>query len=261
MRTIFRLAVGFALMIQGQAYSQSESMVQIEGGTYLPMYGTNEMVEVESFLIDVTPVTNAEFLEFLKDNPQWKKSKVKRLFADSNYLSTWPSDDSFGANSPNAPVTMVSWYAAKNFCECQGKRLPTTDEWEYAAMASETQKDGRKEANYQRSILRLYEVPRTYENEVGTTFRNYWGVEDMHGLVWEWTMDFNSVMIGGESRKDSAGGGGDMFCAGAAVGASDVNDYAAFLRYSFRGSIKAKYAVKNLGFRCVKDLPAVVASK
>lgn len=260
MKTIFRLAIGIALLIQGLAYGQSESMVKIEAGEYLPMYGTAQVVEVDDFLMDVSPVTNADFLEFIKQNPQWKKSQVKSLFADSNYLSTWPADESYGSNKAQAPVTMVSWYAAKNYCECLGKRLPTIDEWEYVAMASESQRDGREEAGFQQSILRLYNTPRTFEKQVGTTFRNYWGVEDIHGLVWEWTLDFNSIMMAGESRKDSAGGG-DLFCAGAAVGATDLNDYAAFLRYSFRGSLKAKYAVKNLGFRCVEDLPAAQATK
>ncbi len=255
MKTIFRLAVAIAVMIQSQTFGQSESMVKIEGGSYLPLYGTEQEVVVGDFLMDVTPVTNQDFLEFLQENPQWKKSQVRPLFADSNYLATWPSDDSYGANLPSAPVTMISWYAAKNYCEWLEMRLPTIDEWEYVAMASATRPDGRQEAGFQKTILGLYEAPNTYKNEVGTTFRNYWGVEDLHGLVWEWTMDFNSIMIGGESRKDSAGGG-NLFCAGAAVGASDVKDYAAFMRYTFRGSVKAKYAVKNLGFRCVKDLPA-----
>lgn len=260
MKTIFRLAIGIALMIQSQTYGQSESMVRIEPGEYLPMYGTGQVVEVKGFMMDVRPVTNADFLEFVKQNPQWKKSQIKNLFADSNYLSTWSSDESYGNNKAQAPVTMVSWYAAKNFCECLGKRLPTIDEWEYVAMASQTKRDGREHADFQQSILRLYQAPRTYDKEVGSTFRNYWGVEDIHGVVWEWTMDFNAIMMAGESRKDSAGGGG-LFCAGAALGATNLNDYAAFLRYSFRGSLKAKYGVKNLGFRCVEDLPAEQATK
>ena len=92
---------------------------------------------------------------------------------------------------------------------------------------------------------------------MGSTFKNYWGVYDLHGLVWEWTLDFNSVMVTGESRKGSTGDN-NMFCGAAAVGATDLMNYAAFMRYAFRGSVKANYAIKNLGFRCVQDQDAKV---
>lgn len=42
-------------------------MVYIKGGDYVPFYGTNnKTVAVSSFLIDEKPVTNREYLEFLK---------------------------------------------------------------------------------------------------------------------------------------------------------------------------------------------------
>lgn len=74
-----------------------------------------------------------------------EKSKVKRLFADGNYLVNWESDESFETQlAEDAAVTNVSWFAAKKYCECQGKRLPTVDEWEYAAMADKNSPDARK---------------------------------------------------------------------------------------------------------------------
>ena len=42
----------------------------------------------------------------------------------------------------------------------------------------------------------------------------------------------------------------NLFCAGGSVGATDVSNYAAYMRYAFRASLKANYAVANLGFRC-----------
>ena len=254
MKNVFRLAIGIALMIQCQLYGQSESMAKIEGGEFVPLYGTKEPVLVDDFYMDVYPVTNEDFLKFVKKKPRWKKSEVKKLFADAQYLNHWKGDLNLGNLEANRPVTNVSWYAAKNYCECQGKRLPTVDEWEYVAMANETQADARTEESYNQYILSWYESPKTYDNKIGQTFKNYWGVYDLHGLVWEWTMDFNSVLISGESRRDSAGDA-NLFCGAAAIGATDLMNYAAFMRYAFRGSMKANYTVKNLGFRCVKDAP------
>lgn len=230
-------------------------MVKVEGGNFIPLYGVDSAeVTVSSFLMDIYPVTNSDFLKFVKQYPRWKKSKVKKLFADGNYLMDWEADDLPGDNLlPDAPVTSISWFAAKNYCECQGKRLPTVDEWEYAAMADETSADARTKESYNQFILEWYEKPRSHENVIGSTFKNYWGIYDLHGLVWEWTIDFNSVLISGESRKD-VDKDSNLFCGSAAVGASDLMNYAAFMRYAFRGSIKANYAIKTLGFRCVKDL-------
>jgi len=234
---------------------QPQNMVTVKGGVYIPLYGVDStVVEVESFYMDVYPVTNEAYLSFVKRFPEWQKGKVKKLFADGNYLLEWISGDSIGTSLPkNAPVTNISWFAAKKYCECQGKRLPTIDEWEYAAMADETTPDARKKKTYNQYILEWYERRGTYSKTIGSTFKNFWGVYDLHGLVWEWTSDFNSVLISGESRKD-VDKDSNLFCGSAAIGASDLMNYAAFMRYAFRGSIKANYAVKNLGFRCVKDI-------
>lgn len=254
MRTLIRLAVCIAVMIQSQAYGQSGSMVEVRGGEFIPLYGTKTEVAVKDLRMDVYPVTNAEFLRFVEENPRWRRSRVKKLFADDSYLRDWKSDLALADDVlPNSPVTNVSWFAAKNYCECQGKRLPTVDEWEYVAMANEKLPDARTEKSYNKFILSWYETPNTYKKPIGNTFKNYWGVYDLHGLVWEWTADFNSVMIGGESRQDSTGDN-NLFCGAAAVGATDLMNYAAFMRYAFRGSVKAKYSVKNLGFRCVQDI-------
>lgn len=238
--------------------AQTENMVAVKGGTYIPLYGTDSTsVTIADFSIDVYPVTNDDYLVFVKEHPEWQKSKVKRLFADGNYLVNWDNDLSQGNQfSVKAPITNVSWFAAKKYCECQGKRLPTIDEWEYVAMADEKNSDARKKKTYNQKILDWYEAPKSFNNEIGSTFKNYWGIYDLHGLVWEWTMDFNSVLISGESRKD-VDKDSNLFCGSAAVGASDLMNYAAFMRYAFRGSMKANYSVKNLGFRCAKDIPKI----
>jgi formylglycine-generating enzyme required for sulfatase activity len=240
-------------MLTSSTFSQSKNMVAVKGGTYIPLYGVDSTaVTVDDFTMDVYPVTNSEYLKFLQEYPEWKKSKVKKLFADGNYLVNWEGDDSYGDQlAPDAAVTNISWFAAKKYCECQGKRLPTVDEWEYAAMADQNNPDARKMETYNQLILDWYEAPKTFNNSIGSTFKNYWGIYDLHGLVWEWTMDFNSVLISGESRKD-VDKDSNLFCGSAAVGASDLMNYAAFMRYAFRGSLKANYSIRNLGFRCAR---------
>ncbi|SRX75800.1 Serine/threonine-protein kinase pkn1 [Aequorivita antarctica] len=233
--------------------AQNDKMVLVKGGVYLPLYGAeNKTIKVDPFLMDIYPVTNADYLKFVEEYPQWKKNNIKGLFADKSYLTKWKTDDIY-SGLPNAPVTNVSWFAAKKYCECQGKRLPKMDEWEFAAMANENVPDARKIETYNQYILSWYETPKTFSNPVGETFKNYWGIYDLHGLVWEWTLDFNSVLISGESRKD-VDKDSNLFCGSAAIGASDLMNYAAFMRYAFRGSMKARYSSQNLGFRCAKDV-------
>lgn len=252
--TIFRLA--FCLLVFWVIDSNCQSeMVYIKGGSYIPLYGRDSLkVIISDFEMDVYPVTNQEFQEFVKKNPKWKRSQVKKLFADANYLQNWKSDTELNENQLlNAPITNVSWFAAKAYCECQGKRLPTLDEWEYVAMADKKSIDARKNKSYNEFILSWYEKPKTFNNKIGSTFKNYWDIYDLHGLVWEWTLDFNSVLISGESRKD-VDTDNNLFCGSAAIGSSDLMNYAAFMRYAIRGSLKAKYAMKNLGFRCAKNI-------
>lgn len=230
------------------------TMAYITRGTYVPLYGAADKspVSVSDFYIDKYAVTNEQFLAYVKEHTQYSKSEIKGIFAEKNYLDYWVNDFNYGSYNSTAPVTNVSWFAAKNYCECQGKRLPTMDEWEYVAMSNEYSTDARSKEEFNKFILSWYEKPKTFLNPVGSTFKNYWGVYDMHGLIWEWTGDFNSIFLSGESRKDK-----DtdklLFCGSGSVNASNLMDYAAFMRYAFRGSLKASYTTRNLGFRCAKD--------
>lgn len=238
------------------AQQAPKGMVKISGGTYKPLYSKNEEVrKVGSFFMDIYPVTNGEFLEFVKANPQWQRSKVKHLFADHLYLHHWKGDVELGENTDcKSPVTNVSWFASKAYAEWKGKRLPTVDEWEYTASASRTKKDGTNDTSITRRILGWYsKLSSKTIAHVGSTEKNYWGVYDLFGLVWEWTYDFNNALVTGESRGDS-NLERNLFCGNSSSGAGNVNDYPAFMRYGFRSSLKANYTVSNLGFRCVKDL-------
>lgn len=229
-------------------------MVYIPGGEYKPFYGSDSvLVKIDPFLIDERAVTNREFLQFVTLNPQWRKSSIKKIFSDSTYLKNWPSDLSLPPTAdPDAPVCYVSWFAAKAFANAAGKRLPTLDEWEFIAMSDEVSSNARPKPTYSDAIIDLYLVKNRQYSPVKQSKPNYWGVYNMFDLIWEWTDDFNSIL----STNDSRAGQYDdknLFCAGNATSATDILNYAAFMRFAMRTSLKANYTVANLGFRCAKD--------
>ncbi len=228
-------------------------MAKIRGGVYVPMYTKDiQKTEVNGFEMDIYPVTNSDFLAFIKSNPDWSRSIVKSIFADSSYLKQWNSDVSFNENIAGSPVVNISWFAAKKYCECQGKRLPETAEWEMAAKASETKADASKDPAFNQWVLNWVTKPSPSKlPAVGSTYKNFFGVYDLHGLVWEWTYDFNSALTTGESRGNTSLDN-TMFCGGGSFASKDLNNYASFMRFAMRSSVKAKYCVANLGFRCVK---------
>jgi formylglycine-generating enzyme len=236
--------------------TDSSEMVLVSGGFYKPLFkdAADEEIKVEKFYLDVYPVANAEFLAFVKANPQWKRSNVKKIFADKNYLKNWESDFEPGAKvKPDGPVTFVSWFAAKAYAEWAGKRLPTVAEWEYAASAGSTKKYGADDEEEIKKILKWYsQLSVNIIPSVGSTEKNYWGVYDMHGLIWEWTYDFNTALVTGDSRGDG-NLERNLFCGSGSANAKDIKNYPAFMRYGYRSSLKANYTTHNLGFRCAKD--------
>jgi formylglycine-generating enzyme required for sulfatase activity len=229
-------------------------MVKIPAGYYRPFYKEKgiDSVKIKSFYLDAYPVTNQQFLDFVKQNPKWSRSQAPRLFADSGYLKHWLGDYRFDVSVANSPVTNISWYAAKAYCKWAGKRLPTVNEWEYAAGAPLVWPKYAAGKVKNQVILEWYEKtnPLKYP-AVGTQNKNAYGLYDLFGNVWEWVGDFNSIVIPADPR---GGLNLDVFCGSGAFGTLDPQDYATFMRFAFRNSLKASYTVENLGFRCAKDL-------
>lgn len=247
--TIKALSISL-IFLSGSLYAND--MVTINGGKYRPLYLKKDtpLIPVKTFKLDKTPVTNAQFTEFVKKNPQWQRGKVANNRAESQYLSQWIKKGNNYAPKPNEaqyPVTNVSWFAAHAYCTSLGKRLPTIDEWEYAGQASEKQPNGTNEANYNRTILDWYAQGRQKGlRTVGKSQANFWGVHDMHGLIWEWTEDFNSSLLNAGTTNS------DLFCGGGSANSTDPSNYAAFMRYGIRTSLQAYYVLNNLGFRCAQ---------
>lgn len=266
MKRHLNLLLGAALLasLATTGRAAPEGMVRIPAGVHLPLFTTEgepAEVPVNAFLLDRFPVTNAEYLEFVRENPRWRRSTVKRIFADEQYLEHWADDLDPGERAKaDQPVVRVSWFAAKAYADWRDKRLPTVAEWEYAAAASPTRVDGRNDPEYRRALRHWYSTPSPKElSRVGAGLQNVFGVHDLHGLVWEWTADFNSALVSGDARGDT---GLDrlLFCGAGSVGARETDDFPAFMRYGFRSSLKAAYTVHNLGFRCAKDPPEADAT-
>jgi formylglycine-generating enzyme required for sulfatase activity len=92
MKTVFGLTICLLLFFGINANCQSK-MVSIKGGKYIPLYGRESLqVKISDFYMDIFPVTNQEFQQFVIKNPKWKKSMAKKIFADKNYLANWKSD-------------------------------------------------------------------------------------------------------------------------------------------------------------------------
>lgn len=217
-----------------------ESMAVVPSGTYRSFFkrdGKAVETKVAEFQLDRHPVTRRDFADFVRKKPVWRRSSVKRLFAEEAYLSDFASDTEAGGVE-NAPVTFVSWFAARAYCACRGKRLAALAEWERAASPDLGAEGGR--------------VPSRSRNErlafaMGGGPRGEGAPE--FGSVWEWTEDFDGAPV---SSRSSDAADSNLFC-GAGVRAADASDYGGFLRFSFRSSLKAAYTLKNLGFRCARD--------
>jgi formylglycine-generating enzyme required for sulfatase activity len=138
-------------------------------------------------------------------------------------LSTFKSDQ--------LPFDNVTWAEASRYCAAIGGRLPTDEEWEYAA------RGGTTGARYGS----LDAVAWYAGNSGGTTHPvglkrpNAFGLYDMLGNVWEWVSD--SV---GDNREYKVLRGGSQF-----DGPRDV-------RVSFRNGQVPILQDPLIGFRCVE---------
>jgi len=229
----------------------------LPGGTFksaLQYEDAKGGVRIAPFALMRKPVTNADFLAFVKTHPQWQRDRVARVFAEPRYLSHWQGPTELGPKAePGQPVTWVSWFAANAYCESIGTRLPTWSEWEYAAAADETRKDARKDPAWRERILTWYSRPSNQAlPRAGLQAPNAWGVQDMHGLVWEWTDDYSSLLVSGDNRNQ---GDADKtkFCGAGALSMDDRENYAVLMRVAMLSSLEGSDATANLGFRCARS--------
>jgi iron(II)-dependent oxidoreductase len=172
------------------------------------------VVDVEPFSISATPVTNAEFQEFVEADgyrmkaiwgkhgrdwlrrskalaPRfWKKGMDGRWYR-SNFGQLVPLE-------PYHPVVHVNWYEANAYCTWAGRRLPTEAEWEMAASADPLANDSGAakrdfpwggeaptpaRVNMDWNVLGCVDVRALPAGDSAV------GCRQMIGNVWEWTAD------------------------------------------------------------------------
>ena len=215
-------------------------MIQLPGGTFTMGSPKTEVgrykdegpvkVELSPFEIMDAPVTQEMWMALMGNNP----SSFEGL---------------------EHPVEMVSWNDAQEFLKRlnvqlglkgeKGYRLPTEAEWEYAARAgTDTVYFFGDDPKY----LKDYAVFGAKETSpVRSKSPNPWGLYDMYGNVWEWTMDkYAEKLSGGMNPLQITG-------ANPVVRGGGWTSGAQLMRTAIRGSYWGEWH-GNVGFRAVRSL-------
>jgi formylglycine-generating enzyme required for sulfatase activity len=198
-------------------------------------------ITLRRYAMDLTPVTNADFQTFLRASGYRPKHA-------ENFLKHWPDQKPPGGREDH-PVVYVDLDDAQAYARWAGKRLPTEEEWQYAAQGD----DGR--AYPWGNTL---EPGRCNAGESGgtTSVRAFpagcspWGIYDLCGNTWEWT---ESERSDGRTRFCIVRGGSFYTAKGSGWymdGGARPVDFAAKFLLMWPGLDRCS----TIGFRCVCDL-------
>jgi sulfatase modifying factor 1 len=249
---------------------------QLETGPR-PLFGRDARpsfrAEVDAFLLDVHPVTVAQFRQFAETMDyvtQAEELGNGGVLRDGRWRlidgATWqrPRGPDRPAAADAHPVTQVSWNDAQAYCAWAGKRLPTEVEWEHAArMGPETRSlclwDGScrdpavrsQHANtWQGPYPRRNTVADGYRftSPVGAFGRTALGLQDVSGNVWEWTGSWKrpysdrGTPFTPTRRSERVQRGGSFIC-------SECGGYFLFAR----SGATPETSLFNVGLRCATD--------
>jgi formylglycine-generating enzyme required for sulfatase activity len=181
--------------------------------------GPQHLVQLQGFFLAQTPVTQAQWREVAgwesvkrELDPEPSAFLVRPQRRQTRKGATGSKVDNDGparllegeTSTDQRPVERVSWEQAMEFCarlsQRTGRRysLPSEAQWEYACRAGTTTPFHFGETIT--SNLANYDASYTYANgpkgeyreqttPVGMFPANAWGMQDMHGNVWEWCLD------------------------------------------------------------------------
>ncbi len=207
--------IGIRLLTLGQTNSRmraSDSMVMVyvPGGTF-EMGSDNgaldeqpvRTVAVHNFWIDQTEVTNFQYKKCVEAQacapPTRSMSNFRLFYYDEVEYN-------------NYPVVYVSWEQANTYCKWAGARLPTEEEWEYAARGPESLTYPWGNSPPDETLLNYNaEVEDTTEVGAYPDGASWCGALDMAGNVKEWVADWYSeqkffkVLRGGSWRSEGNG--------------------------------------------------------
>ena len=199
-------------------------------------------VFMNSYYIDVTEVTNAQYQECSDE-------KVCRKIREYS-----------GFDKENQPRVGVSWMDADTYCKWAGKTLTTEAQWEKAARGTtgRVYPWGNSKCGCTCAVQeekQLYGCGKDAAWEVGKLEKGVspYGCYDMAGNVWEWVADWYSTSYYKNSEKKNPTGpetGETKVRRGG--GYANVRNY---LRTSDRTSASPTSSSNSTGFRCSLQAP------
>jgi serine/threonine-protein kinase len=199
-------------------------------------------VTVQSFMMDRTEVTNTEYAAFVAD---------AKHPAPSHWVNNKPV---FGQEM--WPVVNVSFDDAVAFAAWRSKRdkvtyrLPTEEEWEYAARNGPRADLYPWGPDWVAGLAVLKEAtPAAVGSRPGGV--NQWGVTDLIGNVWEWTASKVSVYPGNTTVIPS--NQRDLVTIRGACYASDPANPDVPVSSALRQFVSPSTKTTLLGFRLVKS--------
>lgn len=219
-------------------------------------------VFLDDFWMDETPVTNAQFAQFVKETgyqTEAERAGTAWGYAEGRYALTvglsWRSHAD--ENRQDHPVVLVSWNDALEYARWAGKRLPTEAEWEKAArggLSDQLYPWGEGAPNGTQSNFARPPCEVAPTTPVKRHRANAYGLYDMVGNVWQWCADWYAGDYYARSPRENP--------AGPETGAARVrrggswNVIQAFrLRCANRGAMLPSACAPNVGLRCALSQP------